>query len=131
MTHATSNRLKLNQPTPETEFFIDNLLARIHFIIVMIWWTGLAPREFEFPFPGSLMSTFLGAHATCHVNCETSNVKRFHRRPPHTERCFPVSSRAAQQEHTLNHQPSHPQPSTLTPSTIESYILTLKPEPEP
>ena len=25
------------------EFFIDNLLVRIHFIIVMIGWTGLAP----------------------------------------------------------------------------------------
>ena len=35
------------------------LLVRIHFIIEMIWWTGLAPWEFEFPFPGSLTSTFL------------------------------------------------------------------------
>ena len=26
---------------PEREFFIDNLLVRIHFIIVMIRWTGL------------------------------------------------------------------------------------------
>ena len=25
----------------------------------MIRWTGLAPWEFEFPFPGSLTSTFL------------------------------------------------------------------------
>ena len=33
------------------------LLLRIHFIIVMIRWTGLAPWEFEFPF--SLTSTFL------------------------------------------------------------------------
>ena len=32
----------------------DNLLVRIHFIIKMIWWTGLAPWEFEFPFLGSL-----------------------------------------------------------------------------
>jgi len=40
------------------EFFIDNLLVRIHFIIVMIRWTGLAPREFEFPLPGSLASIF-------------------------------------------------------------------------
>ena len=40
-------------------FFIANLLVRIHFIIVMIRWTGLAPWEFEFPFPGSLTSTFL------------------------------------------------------------------------
>jgi len=44
----------------EREFFIDNLLIRIHFIIVMIRWTGLAPWEFQFPFPGSLASTFLG-----------------------------------------------------------------------
>jgi len=43
----------------EREFFTDNLLVRIHFIIVMIRWTGLAPWEFEFPFPGSLASTFL------------------------------------------------------------------------
>ena len=27
-------------------FFIDNLLVRIHFIIVMIRWTGLAPWRF-------------------------------------------------------------------------------------
>jgi len=27
----------------DREFFIDNLLVRIHFIIVMIRWTGLAP----------------------------------------------------------------------------------------
>ena len=36
----------------EREFFIGNLLVRIHFITVMIRWTGLAPWEFEFPFPG-------------------------------------------------------------------------------
>ena len=51
-------------PTPfstcrEREFFIDNLLARNHFIIDMIRWTGLAQWEFEFPFPGSRTSTFL------------------------------------------------------------------------
>ena len=40
------------KPTPyrEREFFIDNLLVRIHFIIVMIMWTGLAPWECEFSF---------------------------------------------------------------------------------
>ena len=37
-------------PRGEREFFIDNLLVRIHVIIVMIRWTGLAPWEFEFPF---------------------------------------------------------------------------------
>ena len=35
------------------------LLVRIHFIIEMIRWTGLASWEFEFSFPGSLTSTFL------------------------------------------------------------------------
>ena len=43
----------------EREFFIDNLLVRIYFIIVMIGWTGLAPWEFESPFPDSLRSTLL------------------------------------------------------------------------
>ena len=42
----------------EREFFTDNLLVRIHLIIEMIWWTGLAPWEFELPVPGSLTSTF-------------------------------------------------------------------------
>ena len=30
-------------PHPEKEFFVDNLLVRIHLIIVMVRWTGLAP----------------------------------------------------------------------------------------
>ena len=33
----------------EREFFVDFLLVQIHFIIVMIRWTGLAPWKFEFP----------------------------------------------------------------------------------
>jgi len=41
------------------EFFVDNLLVRIHFMIDMICWTGFAPWEFEFPLPGSLISSFL------------------------------------------------------------------------
>ena len=45
----------------EREFFIDNLLVRTHFIIVMIRWTGLAPWKLDFPFSGSLTSTFLVA----------------------------------------------------------------------
>ena len=32
----------------EREFFSDDLLVRIHFIIVKVRWTGLAPWEFEF-----------------------------------------------------------------------------------
>ena len=38
----------------ERDFFVDNLLVRIHCIIVLIRWTGLAPCKFEFPSPGSL-----------------------------------------------------------------------------
>ena len=45
--------------SPERELSFDNRLVRIHLIVVMIWWTGLAPWEFEFPSPGSLISTFL------------------------------------------------------------------------
>ena len=48
----------------ERAFFIDNLLVRVHFIVVMILWTGLAPWEIEFPFPGSRTSTLLSAVLT-------------------------------------------------------------------
>ena len=42
---------------------LDNLLIRIYFVIVIISCTGLAPRAFEFPFPGSLTSSYLSADA--------------------------------------------------------------------
>ena len=34
------------------------------------WWTGLAPWQFEFPFSGSLISTFLAhlSHTMCRLN---------------------------------------------------------------
>ena len=32
-------------PAGDREYFLDNLLVRIHLIIVMIRWTGLAPWE--------------------------------------------------------------------------------------
>ena len=69
--HISVKQLFLNHPSPSTlwhlhvcdarerDFFIDNLLVRNHFIIVMIRWTGLAPWAFEFPLPGSLTSTLL------------------------------------------------------------------------
>jgi len=57
----------------QREFFIDNLLVRIHFIIVMIRWTGLAPWEFEIPFSDSLTSTFLGQGTAC-PDIRVSNV---------------------------------------------------------
>ena len=44
---------------PEKDCFIDNVLVRIHFMFELIWWTGLAPWEFDFSFQGSLTSTFL------------------------------------------------------------------------
>jgi len=56
MTAASTIPQLAASDTAEREFFIDNLLVRIHFIVVMIRWTGLAPWEFEFPFPGSLTS---------------------------------------------------------------------------
>jgi len=43
----------------EGDFFLDNLVVRTPFIIVMIGWAGLAPWEFELSFPGSRTSTFL------------------------------------------------------------------------
>jgi len=58
-TTAHTARASLLWFSREREFSIDNLLVRIHFIIEMIWLTGLAPLEFEFPFPGSCISTFL------------------------------------------------------------------------
>jgi len=59
LTRLTVYPIHLLHWLSEREFFIDNLLVRIHFIIVMIRLTGLAPWEFEFTFPGSLTSTFL------------------------------------------------------------------------
>ena len=44
---------------PERDFFINNLLVLIHFIVVMMRWTGLAPWETEFSVPDSGSSTFL------------------------------------------------------------------------
>ena len=38
-------RVPVRRHLRKREFFIDNLLVRIHFIIVMIRWTGLAPWE--------------------------------------------------------------------------------------
>ena len=53
---ATKARQKREAEVQDREFCIGNLLLRIHFIVVMIRWTGLAPWELEFPFPGSLTS---------------------------------------------------------------------------
>ena len=47
------------EPAPAREFFIDNLLVRIHFIIVMIRWTGLAHQP---PSPLHFLLTTLLKH---------------------------------------------------------------------
>ena len=45
----------------ERDFFVANLLVRIHLIVEMISADRLcaAPWELEFPFPGSMISNFL------------------------------------------------------------------------
>ena len=60
----------------ESDLFIDNLLVEIHSIIERIWWTGLVPREFEFPFPGSLVYTLLvlRARETCVLRGRPSSI---------------------------------------------------------
>ena len=57
--HHRMCREGLGAPGSERDFFIDNLLVRIHFIVEMIRWTGLAPWELEFSFPGSHTAPFL------------------------------------------------------------------------
>jgi len=41
------HRLWVERMQVEREFFVDNILVRIRFIIVMIRWTGLMPWEVE------------------------------------------------------------------------------------
>ena len=57
-------------PRLEREFLSDNLLVRIHFIIEMVWWTSLAPWDFEFPFSGSLTSAFLSPPVSSHLSIQ-------------------------------------------------------------
>ena len=50
-TFITTNTAAMHEPHhgyvgPEGKFFIDNLLVRIHFMIVMTRWTDLTPWEF-------------------------------------------------------------------------------------
>jgi len=81
---------------------IDNLLVRIHFIIVMIRWTGLAPWEFEFPFPGSLTSTSLVSEISVFAGADLSGrvVGAVH--PGHRVCCFPAAeSHRALQPHDI------------------------------
>ena len=45
----------------QRDLFIDNLLVRIHLIIAMIRWPGLAPWELELSLPRNLTSTCSGS----------------------------------------------------------------------
>jgi len=56
------------------------LLLRIHFIIVMIRWTGLAPWEFKFPFPGKRLRCVLAGE----VRFRGGLVSKAHRRVYHS-----------------------------------------------
>jgi len=72
------------------EFFIDYLLVRNHFIILTIAWTGLVPLKLEFPFSGSLTSTFrdrptflkVGGLKGLDLFCTTTRPKNFVFDPP-------------------------------------------------
>ena len=65
--------------------FIDNPLFRIHFIIEMILGDRSCARKFKFPFPGSIISTFLQqVHSIfitpaqpCRVKPEVTFVKQY------------------------------------------------------
>ena len=58
-THLAPRLPRGSETSAQRKFFIDNLLVRIHLTIQMVWWIGLAPREFQFPFPGSLVPAYL------------------------------------------------------------------------
>ena len=57
--HTPPHTLSIAARSSSINFAVNNLLVRIHFLIVIITWTGFAPWEFEFPLPGSLTSALL------------------------------------------------------------------------
>ena len=70
----------------------------------MIWWTGLAPWEFEFPFPGSLISTFLGLRTNLKpVLLSSFGTERFdsEKKEKYTFQCPLEQPKEAQQTLTL------------------------------
>jgi len=81
--NSSRNMMHQNETHPgqgwyqkERDYFIDNQLVRIRFVILMIRWTGLAPWECEFPFPFSLSCTFLVVPETsCRKSAKLSSVR--------------------------------------------------------
>ena len=45
--HRMHTTLRTEHKRERERALFDNLLVRIHLIVEMIWWTGLAPWEFE------------------------------------------------------------------------------------
>ena len=99
----------------ERELLIENLLVRIHSIIEMIWWTGLAQWKFEFPFPGSLAFAFLSNGDFLHPN---RNPKPKTRNPYHPIR-------------NPNPETRNPEPETwsLEPDTRNPELEARNPKP--
>ena len=61
----------------ENSLLTTNLSGSTSSCLRCFWWTGLAPWEFEFPFPCSLVSTFLGrerAGSTQGARCQAQEV---------------------------------------------------------
>ena len=86
----------------EREFFIDNLLAQTHLIIVMISWTGLAPWD--------LNSLF---RAACYLPCTRSGSVKYQ----------------AVSCNTLLSKTLHPITHYRTPYIVYSLLYTLHPIP--
>ena len=47
-----------SKPAERERFLLTAFLSELHLIIEIIWWTGLAPWEYELSLPGSLIPTF-------------------------------------------------------------------------
>ena len=99
----------------EREFFLDNLLVRIHLIILVIRWTGLAPWQFEFPFSGSLTSTFLDPQRKFSSRSGTHGIVTDNRseiRRGLTVLHVPFSLGPGDGHFTLHYSNRHPPPGT-------------------
>ena len=107
-----------------------NLFVRIHFSIVMIGWTGLAPWQFEFPFECRPSDYWDDPKVT--EGCEPSFV-RVVRHPPQARLPHPTPYTLHPTPYTLHPTPYtlHPTPYTLHPApyTLRPTLYTLHPSP--
>jgi len=101
----------------EREFFIENLLVRIHFIIVMIWWTGLAlPGGFGPSLSYTHSPTLSLTHTyTRALSLSVSSTQTHTHTDTHTDRAFVGVERAEDSlSHTLTHSLTHSLSHTYT-----------------